>query len=210
VIKTPAEHQSYDFNSYQEVIQALTQKDSSGYLTLREEQADCGAIYQNILSKFANGDIKVAIPKLGDNAMPLQNKKGYSTVTLMTSELYNLPWLWYHCVIENQEMTVRVSYLDAIYNVENSQKTTYAQILKSLAPDAPSPENYQKYEHYKVIYEKNIVLKDGISVTAIISEIKDNSKEFVRFYYDGLLVVLYGEHELFTDDFFSSFSIAYN
>ena len=48
-------------------------------------------------------------------------------------------------------------------------------------------------------------------MTAMISELKDSSKEYVRFYYDGLLIVLalYGDGELFSDEFFNSFSIGY-
>lgn len=210
VIETPPDQQSYHFNSYQEVAEALTQKKSSKYSILRKEQDDYGTAYQNTLTKFGNGDIKVAIPQVDENEMLLQNKDGYANITLMTSELYNLPWLWYHCVVNNQKVDVRISYLDAIYNVESSQKATYAQILKSIAPDAPSPENYQKYESYKAIYEKNIVLKDGVSVTAMISELKDRSKVYVMFYYDGLLISLYGDCELFTESFWKSFSIVYN
>ena len=210
VLETPSDKQSYSFNYYEDVIKALTQKNSRSYLMLREEQEDYGAAYKNTLSKFTNADIKVAIPQVNGNAMPLQNKEGYSNVTLMTSDLYNLPWIWYHCVVNEQKVDIRVAYLDSIYNVENSQKTTYAQILKTIAPDAPSPENYQKYESYKNIYEKNIVLKDGVSVTAMISEVKDSSKVYVMFYYDGLLICLYGEYEVFSESFWTSFSIVYN
>ena len=210
VLETPLDQQSYNFNSYQEVVQALTQKNSSRYSILREEQAIYGTVFQNTLSKFATADIKVAIPQVDKSAMTLQNKDGYANITLLTNDLYNLPWLWYHCVVNNQKLDVRISYLDAIYDVENSQKITYAQILKLIAPDAPSPENYQKYESYKTIYEKNIVLKDGVVVTAIISEMKDNSNVYVMFYYDGMLIVLYGNCELFSEDFWESFGIIYN
>lgn len=210
VIEAPPDQQSYGFNSYQDLVQAMTQKNSSRFSMLRENQDIYGTVYQNTLSKFTNADIKVAIPQVNGNAMPLQNKDGYDNITLMTSDLYNLPWIWYHCVVNNQRVDVRVSYLDAIYNIESDQKTTYTQILKSIAPDAPSPENYKKYESYNIIYEKNIVLKDGVTVTAMISEIKDSSKVYVMFYYDGLLISLYGDGELFSESFWKSFSIVYN
>ena len=207
--QAPPQHSCYDFDSYRDIVRALTKKNSKKYSILREEQYDCGTVYQNTLSKFANGDIKVAIPQIDNKAMPIENKEGMSKITLMTKELYDLPWVWYHCVVNNQEVTVRISYLDAVYYVENSQNTTYLQILKSIAPDAPSPENYQNFESYKTIYEKNIVLKDGVTVTAMISEVKDSSKEYVKFYYDGLLIVLDGDSEFFSDEFFNSFSIGY-
>jgi len=209
VVETPENHKSYSFDSYQDVVQALTQKNSSEYSMLRAEQDDYGTVYQNTLSKFTSADITVAIPQINNNVISLQNNDGYANITLLTSDLYNFPWIWYHCVVNNQKFDVRISYLDAIYNVENSQKTTYTQILKLIAPNAPSPENYPKYESYKSIYEKDLVLKDGVTVTAMISELKDNSKEYVMLYYDGLLIVLYGDCELFVEDFFESFSIVF-
>ncbi len=209
VLESQPMYRSYHFNSYEETVQALTQKDSSQYAMLREEQKEHGAVYQKTLSKFANGEIKVAIPYLGEIPMPLQSNKDYSMVTLISSELYNLPWIWYDCVIGNQIVDIKISYLDAIYNVEGGKNATYRQILNSLAPNAPSPDNYQKYESYKNIYEKEIVLKDGTSVTAMISEVKGASKEYVDFYYNGMLIVLYGERELFSDGFWNSFSIRY-
>ena len=209
VLESQPMYRSYHFSSYEETVQALTQKDSSQYIMLREEQKEHGAVYQKTLSKFANGEIKVAIPCIDESPMPLQSNKDYPMVTLISSELYNLPWIWYDCVIENQIVDIKISYLDAIYNVEGGKNATYRQILNSIAPSAPSPDNYQNYESYKNIYEKNIVLKDGTSVTAMISEVKNSSKEYVMFYYEGLLIVLDGESELFTNEFWSKFSIKY-
>lgn len=210
VIETPPDQYAYTFTSYQDVVQALTQKNSSEYSMLREEQDHYGTVYQNTLSEFASADIKIAIPQINENTIPLRNKDGYANITLLTSELYNLPWFWYHCVVHDQNLDVKIAYLDVIEDSEKNQTTTYVQILQMIAPDAPSPENYKKYESYNIIYEKNIVLKDGVTVTAMISEIKDSSKVYVMFYYDGLLISLYGDGELFSESFWKSFSIVYN
>lgn len=210
VIESPPMHHTYDFDSYQDVVQSLTQKTSNQYSVLRKEQTNCGKIYQNTLAKFASGDIKVAFPQINKSPIPLRNREGFSNISLHTSELYNLPWLWYHCVVDGQNLDVKVSYTDAIEGFEIGSEAAYTAVLDLIAPEAPSPDNYEKYESYKTIYEKKVILKDGIVVTTMISELKNKSKVYVHFYYDGLLISLYGENELFSDAFWKSFSIAYN
>ena len=210
VIESPPDQRSYTFDSYQDVVQALTQKNSSEYSMLREEQVNYGKVYQNTLSKFASSDINIAIPQIDEKPISLRNKDGYSNITLLTSELYNLPWLWYHCVVNDQNLDVKISYLLPIENLNSQQAITYMEILQLIAPEAPSPENYEKYESYDAIYEKKVVLKDGTSVTAMISELKNDSEIYVMFHYNGMLVTLYGDRALFSEDFWESFSIIYN
>ena len=209
VIEEPQDSCSYAFNSYQEVAKALMQKQSKEYSKLREEQNAYGTVYKTTLSKFASADIKVAVPQINENPITLRNKDGYANISLLTSELYNLPWLWYHCVIDDQNLDVKMSYLDAGGALENKSAVTYTDVLRLIAPEAPSPKNYEKFESYKTIYEKKITLQDGVTVTAMISELKDSSKMYVMFYHDGLLVSLYGEKTMFADGFWSSFGIAY-
>lgn len=200
---------TYIFSSYQNLVQALTEKGSTGYSMLRENQDQYGTAFQNTLNKFANGDIKIAIPQMDESAMHLRNENGYSNITFFTRELYDLPWFWYHCTVDNQKLDVRISYFDAISPVEGSQNATYVQLLKSIAPDAPSPDNYQTYESYKKISEQTIVLKDEGAVTAMISELKDRPNLYVMFYHNGMLVILDGDPALFSDQFWKSFGFGY-
>ncbi len=209
LLETPPDVYTYDFDSYQELEQALTHKDSIKYSILRAEQGECGTVYQKTLSQFSSGDLKIAVPQIDGNPIALQNKEGYATATLFTSELFNLPWLWYHCVVDDQNIVVKISYLNVVGNFENNS-TRYTDILNLIAPGAPSPENYENYVSYEKIYEKQVVLDDDVIVTAMISELKDTSKVFISFYYDGLLVLLHGDKEMLSDDFLQSFSIAVN
>lgn len=208
VLETPPMYTTYSFDSYQDVIQALTKKSSREFSILRKEQENCGKVYQRTLSKFASAEIKVAVPQINGNPIPIRDKDGYAKVDFLTSELYNLPWLWYHCVVENRDLDVKFSYLRVLGNSEVNSATSYYKVQQLIAPDAPSPENYNEFESYKVIYEKEITLKDGITVTALVSELKRNEKSYVDFYYDGMLISLKGDNELFTDAFWRSFSIA--
>ena len=209
IIETPPEQYSYTFESYDELLKALTQKKSDAFLNLREEQTNCGAVYKNTLDKFATGDIKLAAPQSDGKALSLRNKEGYSNISLFTSELYNLPWIWYHCVAYDKDLTVKISYLDAIDSPDIKSGISAKEIMNMIAPSAPSPDNYENYETYKVIYEKNIVINGETPISAIISELKDSSKIYITFSYDGLLISLYGDKELLTDDFLHGFGIGY-
>lgn len=207
-LEEPPMYTTYSFESYEDIIQALTKKTSREFSVLRNEQENCGKVYQRTLSKFASKEIKVAVPQLNGSPIPIRDKDGYAKVSFFTSELYNLPWLWYHCVVDGRNLDVKFSYLNILGNSEVNSATSYYEVQQLIYPGAPSPENYDKFESYKVIYEKEITLKGGINVTAMVSELKRNNKSYVDFYYDGMLISLKGDNELFTNDFWEAFSIA--
>ena len=207
VIETPPDHHSYSFESYQDVINALAQKGSNEFSALRKEQANYGTVYQKTLSKFESEEIKIAVPQFNGIPISLRGKDGYNNISLMTCELYNLPWLWYHCVVENHNLDIKISYLNVLENAEIHSAKSYYEVLRLIAPNAPSPDNYDQYASYKSIYEEKVILKNGVVVTAMMSELKNDSKMYVMFYYDNMLISLYADSELFTETFFKSFSV---
>lgn len=206
-LESPPEHYSYTYDTYQDLARALSQKGSSEYSMLREEQESCGTVYKKTLSEFSSGNFKIAVPQINESPISLRNKKGFSNVSLLTNELYNMPWVWYHCVINDQSIDVKIAYLNAVVKFKDDSTVAYTDILQLIAPSAPCPDNYEKYESYAAIYEKELNLKGGVNVKAMISEMKDKTKVYVKFYYDGMLISLYGEKDLFTYDFWKSFSI---
>ena len=209
VIETPPDRQSYSFESYQDVIKALTKKDSNKFSELRKEQTNYGTVYKETLSKFESEEMKIAIPQFNGIPVPLRDKDGYDNISLLTCELYNLPWLWYHCVVENRKLDIKISYLNAIENTELQSAKSYYEVLYLIAPNAPSPDNYDQYTSYKSIYQKEVILKNGVVVTAMMSELKNDSKMYVMFYYDNMLISLYADSGVFTETFFKSFSFIF-
>lgn len=199
---------SYGFESYQGIIKALTLSTSNNFKILREEQVYCPETYQKALAKFASGEIRVAIPQLNGSPIPIQNREGYAKVSLFSDELYGLPWLCYHYSFDGQNAHIKISYLTFIENLEADPQDSYLDILESFYPSAPSPDNYPKW--YESIYEKQLVLEDGVSVTALVSVSTNDSIKYVGFRYDDLLVVLCCKGEMLSDEFWQSFSIAYN
>ena len=53
VIETPPDRQSYSFESYQDVIKALTKKDSNKFSELRKEQTNYGTVYTFLFCTLA-------------------------------------------------------------------------------------------------------------------------------------------------------------
>ena len=131
------------------------------------------------------------------------------TVTVfLTSELYNLPWIWYHCKVDENDIDIKISYYGVIGNNELATTNNYYEILKQIAPDAPNPDNYTKFNSYQNIYESEMSLANGRTVVAMISEIKNTSKIYVMFNYEGVLVNVYADKSVLTESFWSSFTLA--
>ena len=199
-LETPPYHRTFEFDSYEELTEALTKKGSDAYAQLREEQDKFGKVYQNTLSKLESGEIKIAVPKIGEDVIS-------SNISLLTNELYNMPWFWYNYSVGEQNISIKTSYLQGVENLQTEAIASYTDVLKLIAPEAPSPENYEKYDSYEKIYEKDIVLNGGITVKAMIANLKSKDKTYVYFYYENMLIVLYSDQAVFTDDFWKTFSL---
>ena len=209
ILPSPPEYYSYDYESYDDIYGALTNSFSPKYIQLRLEQNNCSELYQQTLSDFASGEIQVALPQINGENINLRNREGFSNITLFTNELYNLPWIWYHCLVNQQNLTVSIAYLNVLDRAELDSATSYYEVLKIISPNAPSPDNYKKSASYKIIYEKEITLGNGKTATAMIYELKTDPRIYICLYWDGLLVKLCGDEALLTEDFLQTFSIAY-
>ncbi len=201
-LQTPPDSRSFSFSSYSELYKALNNGES-----LIGDESDYGEIFNNTASAFENNDIDLLVPAVNEHECDLRNREGFSNISLMSAELYNLPWIWYHCKVNESNIDIKLAYLSIIEAGELSSAKTYCDILKQIAPDAPNPNNYQKYESYQRIYESEIRLADDKYVTAMVSEIKNNSNIYVMFDYDGILVSVYADESTLSEPFWSSFSL---
>jgi len=209
VVPSPPAYSSYEYESYEAVCAALTNRFSPQYMQLRLEQENCGAVYRQTLSDFASGEIRVAVPQINGEALTLRDREGFSNITWFTSELYHLPWLWYHGLADGRNLTVSIAYPCMLDRAELESAASYYRVQRMISPDSPSPDNYEESASYRNIYEKEITLADGKTVTAMISELKNDSRIYVCLYLDGMLVRLQGDEALLTEDFLRTFSIAY-
>ena len=208
VNEEPEEHTSYSFTSYEELYRTLTGGNTGLSGTLTSESVNYGTVYTATLSSLTTGSIQVVAPQVNGKPVDLRNQEGYANITLMTNELYNLPWIWYHCTVNGYDLSVRVAYPEVLNNVQVNSANTFCEVLAVIAPDAPSPDHYQQYSAYQNIYERELTMAGGEQVTAMVSELKDSDQVYVQFYQDGKLVVLYADADLFTDSFWMSFCVA--
>ncbi len=207
-IETPLDDYVYSYDSYTDIKRALSLSSSDEYRLLHSENEQYGLLYTNTLGRFSNGDEIFYIPVMDGEPIALRNIEGYSGVSLMTCELYNLPWIWYHCTLGNANLDIKISYPGALERTEIEAAETYLDVLKLIAPDAPSPSNYQWYESYKSIYEKAVILSNGQVVTVMISELHNTSKIYVMLLLNDTLISMYGDVQVFSDGFWGSFGLA--
>lgn len=207
-IETPPDDYVYMYDSYTDIKRALSLSSSDEYRLLRSENEQYGLLYTNTLKRFGDGDEILYIPVMDGEPIALRNIEGYSGVSLMTCELYNLPWIWYHCTLGNANLDISISYPGALERTEIEEAETYLDVLKLIAPDAPLPSNYQQYESYKTIYEKEVTLADGQVATAMFSEINNTSKIYVMLLLNDVLISMYGDTQVFSDGFWGSFGLA--
>ncbi|MBR3778608.1 MAG: hypothetical protein IKL13_02650 [Clostridia bacterium] len=207
-IPNPSATYTFTFGSYEELWQALTDAANDRYKELRENAQAYGTLYQNTLSAFAAGEYDLIVPRLNGSPIPIREEMYYAQVSLITAELYHLPWLWYHCTVEDRDLTVKISYTEAIGSTAVNAATSYAEVVDLIYPNAPSPTNYAQYPNYKIIYEQELTLADGSRVAAWVSEVQDNDRVYIKFYKDSVLVSMWADGDLFSDAFWSGFDLA--
>ena len=202
-VQTPPDSNVYSFHSYAALSEALLRQDSS----LHSDSNKYGELFDKTISSFNNKAIDLRIPLADNEVLPLRNKEEFANISFMTAELYNLPWIWYHCKFNGVEIEIKLAYPSVMeYNELNSAKT-YCEFLHLIAPDAPNPNNYTKYESYRNIYEAEINLANNKKVVAMISELIDSSKIYVMFPFEGLLVSVYADKQVLSSSFWDSFSL---
>ncbi len=194
---------SYSFNTYTELSEAISKPD---YFA-NTEMGNNENLFHKTVSAFENNEFDLYIPVANGTVLPLRNSDSTSNVTLMTSELYNLPWIWYRCNVNDSDIDIKLAYPSVVESDKLNSAKTYYEVLKMIAPNAPNPDNYTEFESYQSIYETEIKLANDKHVTAMISEVKDSSKAYVMFIYDGVLVSIYTDKNNMSEEFWNSFSL---
>ena len=206
-IQTPSYTESYGFNSYKELAEALLQPDSFLKRDIAKDRDSYGGIYEKTITLFEKKAVDLWVPSYGNNLCTLRNTEGFSNITVFTAELYNLPWIWYFCKVQDKSFRVQIAYTCVLDSVKLDSARTYCEVLSVIAPDAPQPANYKKYKSYKKIYEKDLSLSNGKKLTAMVSEVKDRDSVYVMFKHDGLLVCITADSWILSDSFWREFDL---
>lgn len=206
VLEEPPVHTSFYFDSFGNASDALSNKYSFSHIKLTTEGTSYGDLWRKTLDAFEDKKIALPIPYLNGERIPLRNQAGFSNIVVMTSELYHMPWVWYYCIVGEDRLRISVSYPSVLGNQSVDSAKSFYEALQIIAPKAPSPDNYSEFSSYEKIYEKEITFGDGSHVKAMISECKDNTI-YCAFYQNGMFIKLYADKDLFSDEFWSEFSI---
>lgn len=198
----------YSFDDYNMINDALTNSKSSDIgRQMKREKIYYGEYYAEMLSKFESGKIKLLVPEYNGKLSELRKKEGLSSISLLTKELFGLPWIWYHCVINDKNYQVKIAYPE-ILDIDLNDAKSYLEVISIVYPDSPKPDNYTKYPSYKSVYEKEYTFCDGTTVLALVGELNDDTTVYVRFYLYGAMIVVQCDSTLVAEDFFKSFKIS--
>ena len=202
-IQTPPDFYSYTFDSYKTLFKALIKQDH--FFTA--DSNNYGELFNRTVSAFANNNVDLYVPAVNGNMCTLREKEGFSNITFMTAELYDLPWILYHCRVDDNDIDIKIAYYSVIGMDELNSEKSYCETLNLIAPDAPNPNNFTQFGSYLNIYESEISLANEKNVTAMISELKNSSKAYIMFNYDGMLVSVYTDQNMLPESFWASFSL---
>ena len=206
LFEEPPHYYQYSIDSYDELKKIFDPTNRDGLASLGKGEEETGAVYQTVLEALAEGKVPLLIPHFSGKEIGLRDEVDLPRISVFTSELYHLPWIWYHCKVNGQYFRVHISYIDVLEHPALKECETALEVLSVIAPSAPSPSNFQKIPNYRSVYEKDIVVGDR-AVRAVVAEVKDRPREYVQYYMDGVLVILDGETQFFTDEFLAAFSL---
>ncbi len=148
-----------------------------------------------------------AVPYLRNDVIKLRNKEGYPTITFYFSELYGLPCLFYHPEVSTGEnFYIKIIYLpDVIIESETTpvSSPTASDIIKKISPNSLKVNN--PGEQDEKIYNQNIKLRD-YEVEALIIEYKTSNRESIQFIYEGMLVEVRCDMDVWGEQWFSNLS----
>ncbi len=195
---SPPDYVQVFFDTYEEMEKAL----ADGLTPIYDPAA-----YKNMADMFKSGELKPSVPQMNGKNIPLDNREE-DNITLFSKMDYNLPWFFYDCLVDGKFLQVRISYLAPIKDERLDSVNTFNEAISILDPDFPTPDNYDKSD-FKQLYKKTIILANSKTVEALICEYEgDNPRIHVRMLYDDILVTLYADPEVLTDEFYSSFSMS--
>jgi hypothetical protein len=147
----------------------------------------------------------ILVPVINGEIATLRDKEGYPNITLFVAELYNKPWIWYHCSVDGVDVIIKTMYIDDVSLLEKSKDENVSWLVKQLAPDAPNINNYTSFDNYKSISLIDHQLNDK-NMQIMVTELKDDPRYFYKFIYDNLLVSIQSPQDILDIDVFNKLS----
>ena len=185
---SPPQYAPFDFDSYKGMIRGFKKSGLlAGSNSIQGIKGSMGETYTAFVDKVAkDGDFPH--PMLNSQPIPYQNMEGFSNITFFPSELYGLPWVWYHCLVEGERVNIQITY-PACKGVAVDPTKDASEMLKAIAPNAVNVDNFEDRPSYKAVYLQSIPMEAG-EVGVLVYEIKNSNKKIYTFFAGEALVMV--------------------
>ena len=202
---SPPQHSSFDFDSYRKMIHGFKMSGLlAGSDSIQGIKGSMGETYTAFVDKVEK-DGEFPQPMLNSQPIPYQNMEGFSNITFFPSELYGLPWVWYHCLVEGERVNIQITY-PACKGVAVDPAKDVSEMLKAVAPNAVNPDNYKDRPSYKAVYLQSIPMEAG-EVGVLVYEIKNSNKKIYTFFAGEALVMVTDYEGVMTHPLWRRFSV---
>lgn len=183
---SPPQHSSFDFDSYKGMIRGFKKSGLlAGSDSIQGIKGSMGETYAAFVDKVAK-DGAFPRPMLNSQPIPYQNMEGFSNITFFPNELYGLPWVWYHCLVEGERVNIQITY-PACKGVAVDPAKDVSEMLKAIAPNAVNPDNYKDRPNYEAVYLQSIPMATG-EVGVLVYELKDRTM-YTFFMGEAMVIV---------------------
>lgn len=200
---SPPQHASFDFDSYEGMIRDFKKSGLlAGSESIQGIKDSMGETYAAFVDKVAQ-DGAFPRPMLNSQPIPYQNREGFSNITFFPSELYGLPWVWYHCLVEGERVNIQITY-PACKGVAVDPAKDVSEMLKAIAPNAVDPDNYKDRPNYEAVYLQSIPMATG-EVGVLVYELKDRT--MYTFFMGEAMVIVTDYEGVMTHPLWRRFSV---
>ena len=190
---------TFYFDSYDEMIKDFCKYDiSKSSYTVQNLIPKLGEPYSVFVERVKT-EKSFPRPMRDGKEIAYRNKEGFSNITFLVSELYGLPWVsYYPKVATGENFYIKMTYLPSGIEAANA-----SEAIRALSPGSPNIDNLGS--RHKSIYNKQIKLRDR-EVTALVIEYNDDTRDSTVFLYDGLIVEVRHDPDVWSDEWFSGLS----
>ncbi len=166
--------------------------------TVREASGDAAADAFGVFTEKRRIENAFYCPTLDGEPIPLRQKEGLPEISLFSAELYNRPWIWYHCAVDDIVFIVKIMYIDNDVQINGAAEYGVSWLVHEIAPTAPNVDNYTLFENYEKIETVDITFRDFSSQT-MVSTPRDHDRRFYTFVYKDILVSIQSNQTEFPD-----------
>lgn len=193
-------HETYECKTFDEL-----------YDFLRTPGAEGTEVYSKQFTAFKtameNGDAPLLIPYFNGDPTEIKGSAEWQNITVFTSELYKLPWIWYYCNYDGRCVVVGISYLDYLSQLGIEAPQSISNFMEGLGSNAPNPDNKEKYsENYNDIYYDSCVLANG-PVETVVYDCKNGRMQYQFITNDCIVSVWDYEGGEIGKNFWNDFSL---